>query len=138
MIRGTKLAIALVAALAAGVAAGQGTTAPAAQPAPAPAAQGTPAPTQATTGDAAAGKQKTQMCAGCHGIEGWRTAYPEVYPVPRIAGQHPAYLVKALQAYRSGERSHPSMRAIAASLSDKDMADLAAYYGASSLRTAVK
>src|SRR5512144_382069 len=97
-----------------------------------------PVPAQGTTGDAAAGRQKTQMCAGCHGIEGWRTAYPEVYPVPRIAGQHPAYLVKALQAYKSGERSHPSMRAIAASLSDKDMADLAAYYGETSLRTAVK
>ena len=51
------------------------------------------------------------MCAGCHGIEGWRTAFPEVYKVPRIAGQHEAYLVKALQAYKSGERSHPSMRA---------------------------
>jgi cytochrome c553 len=89
-------------------------------------------------GDPAAGAQKTQMCSGCHGIEGWRTAYPEVYQVPRIGGQHQAYLVKALQAYKSGERSHPSMRAIAASLSDKDMADLAAYYSQSGLKTAVK
>jgi cytochrome c553 len=85
----------------------------------------------APAGDAAAGQRKTQMCAGCHGIPGWRTAYPEVYGVPKIGGQHPAYIVKALQEYKSGERSHPSMKAIAASLSDKDMADLAAYYGGS-------
>ena len=70
------------------------------------------------------------MCKGCHGIPGWRTVYPEVYSVPLIAGQHQAYIVKALQAYRSGERSHPSMRAIASSLSDQDMMNLAAYYGA--------
>ena len=85
--------------------------------------------TPAPAGNATAGEHKTQMCAGCHGIDGWRTAYPEVYSVPKIGGQHPAYIVKALQEYKSGERSHPSMRAIAASLSDKDMADLAAYYG---------
>jgi cytochrome c553 len=84
----------------------------------------------APAGDPAAGERKTQMCAGCHGIPGWRTAYPEVYGVPKIGGQHPAYIVKALQEYKSGERSHPSMRAVAASLSDEDMADLAAYYGA--------
>jgi cytochrome c553 len=83
---------------------------------------------QATAGDAKAGAQKVQMCQGCHGIPGWRTAFPEVYHVPKIAGQHQPYFVNALKAYKSGERSHPSMRAIAASLSDKDMADLAAYY----------
>ena len=92
----------------------------------------------APNGDPAAGARKTAMCGGCHGIAGWRTAYPEVYGVPKIGGQHPAYIVKALQAYKSGERSHPSMRAIAASLSDKDMADLAAYYAQSGLKTAVK
>ncbi|HTP46723.1 MAG TPA: cytochrome c [Casimicrobiaceae bacterium] len=83
----------------------------------------------APAGDAAAGQRKTAMCAGCHGIEGWRTAYPEVYGVPKIGGQHPAYIVKALQEYKSGERGHPTMKAIAASLSEQDMADLAAYYG---------
>ena len=83
---------------------------------------------QAPAGDAARGAQKVQMCQGCHGIEGWRTAFPEVYKVPRIAGQHPQYFVNALKAYRSGERTHPSMRGIAATLSDQDMADLAAYY----------
>jgi cytochrome c553 len=91
-----------------------------------------------TAGDPVAGAQKTQMCTGCHGIEGWRTAFPEVYKVPRIGGQHEAYLVKALQEYKSGERNHPSMRAIAASLSDKDMADLAAYYARPGLKTAAK
>jgi len=69
------------------------------------------------------------MCIGCHGIPGYKTAYPEVYHVPKLGGQSPAYLVNALKAYRSGERNHPSMRGIAASLSDKDMEELAAYYG---------
>ena len=70
------------------------------------------------------------ICIGCHGIPGYKTAYPEVYHVPRIAGQQQAYIVSALKAYKSGERSHPSMRGIAASLTDEDMAALAAYYGA--------
>lgn len=96
-------------------------------------AQGSP-----SAGDAAAGSQKTQMCAGCHGIPGWRTAFPEVYKVPKLGGQHEAYLAKALQEYRSGARSHPSMRAIATSLSDKDIADLAAYYAGATAKTASK
>src|SRR6266436_755206 len=84
----------------------------------------------APAGDAElAHRNKTAMCIGCHGIPGYKTAFPEVYHVPKIAGQQPAYLIGALKAYRSGERSHPSMRGIAASLSDQDMADLAAYYG---------
>ena len=58
--------------------------------------------------------------------------------MPRIGGQHEAYIVKALQEYKSGERSHPSMRAIAASLSDQDMADLAAYYAQGGVKTASK
>jgi cytochrome c553 len=74
-------------------------------------------------------RDKTAMCIGCHGIPGYKTAFPEVYHVPKIAGQQPAYLISALKAYKSGDRSHPSMRGIAASLSDQDMADLAAYYG---------
>jgi cytochrome c553 len=92
----------------------------------------------AAVGNPEAGAQKVRMCQGCHGIEGWRTAFPEVYSVPRIAGQHEAYLVKALHEYKDGDRSHPSMRAIAASLSDKDMADVAAYYAQSGLSTKVK
>lgn len=80
-------------------------------------------------GDAEAGKNKLAMCIGCHGIPGYRTAYPTVYHVPKIYGQQQAYIVKALQAYKSGERSHPSMQGIARGLTDADMADLAAYYG---------
>jgi cytochrome c553 len=83
---------------------------------------------QAPTGDANRGRERVQMCQGCHGVDGWRTAFPEVYHVPKLAGQHAQYLAGALQAYRSGSRSHPSMKAIAASLSDQDIADLAAYY----------
>jgi cytochrome c553 len=92
----------------------------------------------APAGDPVAGERKTLTCSGCHGIAGWRTAFPEVYGVPKIGGQHPAYIVKALQEYKSGERSHPSMRAIAASLSDQDMADLAAYYGGAAPSSAGK
>jgi cytochrome c553 len=89
-------------------------------------------------GDAAAGKQKIVMCAGCHGIPGYKTAFPSVYNVPKLGGQHAGYIVKALQGYKAGERSHPTMRAIAADLSDQDMADLAAYYSAGSAKTAAK
>ncbi len=87
--------------------------------------------TAQAAGDAVAGKKKTTMCIGCHGIPGYRTAYPKVYNVPKIGGQHPAYLVKALKAYKTGARSHPSMKGIAATLSTQDMEDLAAYYAAS-------
>ncbi len=86
------------------------------------------AQTPAPAGDAAKGEEKTRMCEGCHGIEGWRTAYPEVYHVPKLGGQHAAYIVQALHEYKNGDRSHPSMRAIAASLTDQDIANLAAYY----------
>jgi cytochrome c553 len=85
--------------------------------------------TWAVEGDAEAAKEKISMCVGCHGIPGYRTAFPVVYHVPKLGGQHPAYIVAALKAYQAGERSHPSMQAIAASLSEQDMADLAAYYG---------
>jgi cytochrome c553 len=81
-------------------------------------------------GDPAAGKERNFQCKGCHGIPGWKTAFPEVYPVPKLGGQHPAYIVAALKAYKSGDRDHATMRAIAGDLSDKDMQDLAAYYGA--------
>jgi cytochrome c553 len=83
----------------------------------------------ALEGNPAAATSKMSMCVGCHGIPGYRTTFPQVYPVPKLGGQHAAYLVRALQSYRDGERSHPTMRAIAASLSEQDMADLAAYYG---------
>jgi len=69
-----------------------------------------------------------RMCIGCHGIPGYHTAYPEVYHVPKIAGQQAGYIVSALKEYKSGARWHPSMRAIAASLSEEEMAALAAHY----------
>jgi len=96
------------------------------------------AQTATPAGDPQKGSQKVQMCQGCHGILGWRTAYPEVYRVPKIAGQHPAYIVAALKEYRAGQRKHPSMDAITATLSDQDMADIAAYYSQAPLQTAVK
>jgi len=79
-------------------------------------------------GNAEAAEDKVSMCIGCHGIPGYKTAYPKVYPVPRISGQTAKYIEAALVAYKKGDRSHPTMRAIAASLSEQDMADLAAYY----------
>lgn len=82
-------------------------------------------------GDAASGAKKNFQCQGCHGIPGWKTAFPEVYPVPKLGGQHPQYIVTALKAYKKGERDHQTMRAIAADMSDQDIEDLAAYYGAS-------
>ena len=84
----------------------------------------------AAQGSAEAAKTKLSMCIGCHGIPGYRTSYPDVYPVPKLGGQHPEYIVSALAAYKSGERSHPTMRGIADGLSEQDMADLAAYYAA--------
>jgi cytochrome c553 len=86
----------------------------------------------AVEGSAQAGQSKHSTCVGCHGIPGYRTAFPDVYPVPKLGGQHPEYIVRALQEYKAGERSHPTMRSIAAGLSDQDMADLAAYYGSAS------
>lgn len=79
-------------------------------------------------GDPVAGKTKNSMCAGCHGIPNYRTAYPAVFHVPKLGGQHPEYIVQALKAYKNGDRKHPTMQAIAASLSEQDMEDLAAYY----------
>jgi len=82
----------------------------------------------AKPGDATAGEKKASMCNGCHSIPGYQASFPEVYKVPMIAGQSAKYIVAALTEYRKGERKHPSMRGIAGSLSDQDMADLAAYY----------
>jgi cytochrome c553 len=83
----------------------------------------------AVTGNADAGRDKASNCVGCHEIPGYKTAFPQVYSVPMISGQTARYIEAALVAYRKGDRSHPTMRAIAASLSDQDIADLAALYG---------
>ena len=71
---------------------------------------------------------KAAMCIGCHGIPGYKMAYPHVYHVPMIAGQNAKFIETALNAYKSGERKHPTMGAIAGTLTDKDIAELAAYY----------
>ncbi len=86
------------------------------------------APAQAqVTGDAKAGEGKVAMCIGCHGIVGYQSSFPEVYRVPKIAGQNAKYVAAVLDAYKKGERKHPSMRGIATTLSDQDIADVSAY-----------
>lgn len=77
-------------------------------------------------GDIEAGKVLAYTCLGCHGIEGYRNAYPS-YRVPKLGGQKAAYLVIALNGYRSGMREHPTMQAHASSLSDKDIDDVSSY-----------
>ena len=81
-------------------------------------------------GNAAAGNGKVWLCIGCHSIPDYRADYPLVYKVPMIGGQNAAYIASALAAYKKGERKHPTMRSIAASLSDQDMADIGEYYAA--------
>lgn len=83
---------------------------------------------QAGAGDPKAGADKRSQCIGCHGIPGYKASFPRVYNVPMIAGQNAKYIEAALIAYRKGDRPHPTMRGIAWSLSDADIADLAAYY----------
>jgi len=78
--------------------------------------------------DVKAGEKKIAMCIGCHGIVGYQASFPEVHKVPMIAGQNAKYIVSALQAYAKGDRKHPTMRGIAGSLSEQDMADVAAFY----------
>ena len=74
-----------------------------------------------------AGAEKSETCRGCHGIEGYKNVYP-TYKVPKLAGQNKEYLVIALKAYQSGERAHPTMRSQAATLSDKDIEDISAFF----------
>ncbi|KQV32850.1 cytochrome c [Massilia sp. Root335] len=79
-------------------------------------------------GNPKAAPNKIEMCIGCHGIADYKTSFPEVYRVPKIGGQSAKYIEAALHAYKKGDRNHPSMHGIAASLSDQDIADIAAYY----------
>ena len=81
----------------------------------------------AAQGNAERGAKLAYTCQGCHGIEGYRNAYPS-YRVPKLGGQKAAYLVAALQGYRDGTRKHPTMQAQASSMSDEEMQDLAAYF----------
>lgn len=71
---------------------------------------------------------KVEMCIGCHGIAGYKASFPEVFPVPMLGGQSAKYIESALNAYKKGDRKHPTMRGVAGSLSDQDIADVAAYY----------
>jgi len=83
---------------------------------------------QQITGKAQDGAKKVAMCVGCHGIIGYQASFPEVHKVPMIAGQSATYIIAALTAYKGGDRKHPTMRAIADTLTEQDIADLAAYY----------
>ncbi|MGY3264975.1 c-type cytochrome [Lysobacter sp. HA35] len=116
----TIAALALTTLLAAGAHAQQ--PAPAATPAT-PAAAPAAAPVK---GDAARGRELVYTCKGCHGVTGYKNAYPN-YHVPRIAGQNQQYLINALTGYRQGTRKHPTMEAQAQSFSEQDIADIAAY-----------
>ena len=89
------------------------------------------AATQHAWAEGGSAAQKKQMCEGCHGIADYRTAFPDVYNVPKLGGQGAAYIAKALHDYKSGARKHPTMIGIAASLSDQDIEALAGYYAGS-------
>ena len=82
---------------------------------------------QEIKGDAKAGEKKNAMCIGCHGIVGYQASFPEIHKVPKISGQGEKYIIAALNAYKKGERKHPTMRGVSVSLSDQDMADLAVF-----------
>ena len=117
--------LAVVFALGSSAAFAQGKPKPPADQAP-PVQESRPA----TTNQALPTENFHAQCIGCHGIPGYKTAFPEVYHVPKIAGQQPGYIIAALKAYKSGDRSHPSMRGIAASMNDEQMKVLADFYGA--------
>ncbi len=88
-------------------------------------------PAAAAVGDpVAGGKRAVAICSGCHGVIGSKTAFPEVYAVPKIGGQQAGYIYSALKAYKSGERYNQTMKGLASALSDKDILNIAAYYAA--------
>jgi cytochrome c553 len=92
---------------------------------------------QAPTGDATRGKALAYTCNGCHAISNYKNVYP-TYSVPKLHGQRPEYLVAALKAYKSGERSHGTMHSQAASMNEQDMADVAVYLAGPDVLTASK
>ena len=87
------------------------------------------APAAVLAADAGAGKHKARTCLGCHGVVSYTNVYPS-YHVPKLAGQHAEYIVAALQAYQSGARGHPTMRAQVHKLDERDLADVAAFFAA--------
>jgi len=80
-------------------------------------------------GSAVSGETKVSLCIGCHGIEGYQASFPEVHRVPKISGQNAKYLAASLLAYKNGDRKHPTMAGVATTLSEQDIADMAAFYG---------
>ena len=129
MMRPLPIAASLALLLAAFAVTAQDPPAPAAADAPAPAVQAAPAaaaPATPAAGDATRGKGLTYTCRGCHGVEGYKNAYPS-YHVPKLGGQSETYLNNALKEYREGKRKHPTMQAQAESFSEQDIADIAAY-----------
>lgn len=92
----------------------------------APAAAPTTTTASAVVGDAESGRMLTYTCQGCHGVDGYKNAYPN-YHVPKIGGQSTQYLVNALNAYQQGTRQHPTMQAQAESFSEQDIVDIAAF-----------
>ena len=123
---GQAIPVAAIACALAAVALGQ-TPSPPAQPAPATAVTAQPAAPGALQGDPHRGKELSYTCLGCHGVEGYRNAYPD-YSVPKLEGQSPEYLSSALHDYRDGNRSHLTMHSQASELTDQDIADVAVYF----------
>ena len=142
MIRPLSIVASLAVLLAVAFTAVAQSSAPAAAPAPAPAAAApapaatapapaATAPTPAAApaagpGDIARGRTLTYTCRGCHGLTGYKNAYP-TYHVPKIGGQSQTYLRNALNEYRNGNRQHPTMQAQAESFSEQDINDIVAY-----------
>jgi cytochrome c553 len=81
----------------------------------------------ALQGNPQRGKQLSYTCLGCHGVDGYKNAYPN-YSVPELEGQHPEYLGTALKEYRDGDRAHLTMHSQASTLTDQDIADIVAYF----------
>jgi cytochrome c553 len=106
-----------------------------AQPAPTPAPA---APASASLqGDPHRGKELSYTCLGCHGIDGYRNAYPD-YSVPKLEGQNAEYLSSALHDYRKGDRAHITMHSQASELSDQDIADIAVFFAGKPLTSSGK
>jgi cytochrome c553 len=121
---------AAAAAIAVCVLAGSVVAQPAPTSAPAtqtPATQPAAAPAANLKGDPHRGRDLSYTCLGCHGIDGYRNAYPD-YSVPKLEGQSPEYIAAALHGYRDGDRSHITMHSQAETLSDQDIADIATYF----------
>ena len=95
------------------------------------------AQTPAPAGDAKRGHELAYTCQGCHSIPNYKNVYP-TYSVPKLSGQRPEYLVAALRAYKSGERSHGTMHSQASSMSEQDMKDIAAYLSGPNVLTQSK